>query len=57
MLKKIFISLILVFLLGLEVLVKAGNVSPFLFQILFNKNIELKKTQTDSVNILLLGIG
>lgn len=57
MLKKLFISIMLVFLLGLEVLVKAGNVSPFLFQILFNKNIELKNAQTDSVNILLLGIG
>jgi len=37
-------------------IVKTANVYPFLFQLIFNRSIELK--QTDSrINILLLGIG
>lgn len=55
--KKLFISLFLIFVLGLEVLVKGGNISPLLFQLIFNKNIELKKTSPEKINILLLGIG
>ena len=55
--KKLFISLFLIILLGLEVLVKGGNISPLLFQLIFNKNIELKKTSPEKINILLLGIG
>jgi len=55
--RKLLIGIFLVFLLGLEVLIKAGNVTPFLFQILFNKNIELNHSNPDSINILLLGIG
>lgn len=55
--KKIIISLFLIFVLGLEVLVKGGNISPLLFQLIFNKNIELKKTSPEKINILLLGIG
>lgn len=54
--KKLFILLFLVLVLGLEVLVKAGNISPFLFQFLFNKNIELKKSTPERINVLLLGI-
>lgn len=57
MFKKILITLILTFLLALEVLIKSGNISPLIFQILFNKNIDLKKSSPDSVNILLLGRG
>lgn len=56
--KKIF-SLFLVFavLLALVIFIK---IAPFLntaFQLTFNKNIELKKTFDQRVNILLLGIG
>lgn len=57
LLKKLFIVLFFVLILGLEVLIKAGNVSPFLYQFLFNKNIELKKSTPERINILLLGIG
>jgi LCP family protein required for cell wall assembly len=55
--KKLLVGLLLFSLLGLEVLIKAGNVSPFLFQILFNKNVELKHANPDSINLLLLGRG
>ena len=55
--KKLFVSLFLIILLGFEVVVKTGSVSPFLFQLLFNKNIELKKGDQNVINILLLGIG
>lgn len=55
--KKLFILLFFVLILGLEVLVKAGNISPFLYQFLFNKNIELKKSTPERINVLLLGIG
>lgn len=54
--KKFFILLFLVITLALEVIVKTGSVSPFLFQIIFNKNIELKKTDQNTINVLLLGI-
>lgn len=55
--KKLFISIFLILVLGLEVLVKGGNISPLLFQLIFNKNIDLKKTSPEKINILLLGIG
>ncbi len=57
--KKILVFLSLFLILGLEVVVKGGFISPILFQVLFNKNIELKKTAVEdqSINILLLGIG
>lgn len=57
--KKALLLLSLVVILGLEVIVKGGYISPILFQVLFNKNIELKKTanENNSINILLLGIG
>lgn len=57
LLKKIFLLIAVFILLGLEVLVKSGNISPLLFQVLFNKNIELKKSDPQTINILLLGIG
>jgi polyisoprenyl-teichoic acid--peptidoglycan teichoic acid transferase len=41
----------------LEAVYKAGSVSPFVFQLFFNKDIELKKSEPGSVNLLLLGIG
>lgn len=57
MFKKIIILLSLVVLLGLEVLVKSGNISPLFFQLLFNNKIELKSTEPQRINILILGIG
>lgn len=44
-------------LFGLQVLVKSGNISPFIFQLLFNHNIQLKQSTPDSINLLLLGRG
>jgi polyisoprenyl-teichoic acid--peptidoglycan teichoic acid transferase len=42
----------------LEAIYKAGSVSPFAFQLFFNRdNIDLKKSEPGSVNLLLLGIG
>lgn len=55
--KKLFISIFLVIVLGLEVLSKGGNVSPLIFQLLFNRNIDLKTTTPERINFLLLGIG
>lgn len=62
LLKKILILIFLVSVLVLEVIVRSGNVTPIIFQVLFNKNnIELKntsvKTDPQSVNLLILGIG
>lgn len=54
--KKLFIAFFIILFLGLEVLVKAGNISPVLFQVLFNKNIDLKKSSPETINLLLLGI-
>ena len=55
--KKIFILFFLVTIIICEAVLKSGSVSPFIFQILFNKNIELKNTDPKNVNLLLLGIG
>ncbi len=55
--KKLFILLFLVIIIALEIVMKAGSISPLLFQLLFNKNIELKKTDPQTINLLLLGIG
>lgn len=57
--KKLLVLASLVIILGLEVVVKGGFISPILFQVLFNKNIELKNIapEENSINILLLGIG
>lgn len=55
--KKILISLFFIVVLGLELVIKGGNLSPFFFQVLFNKNIDLKKTNSQTINFLLLGIG
>ncbi len=57
LLKKTLLLLFVFVLFGLEVLVKSGNISPLLFQLIFNKNIELKKSDTQTINLLLLGIG
>lgn len=57
LLKKIIIFLFFLVAFGLEVFIRGGNVGPVLFQVLFNKNIELKKTTPDKINLLLLGRG
>ena len=55
--RKLIISLFLILILGLEIAVKGGNVTPFLFQVLFNRDIELKESTPERINVLLLGIG
>jgi len=55
--KKILIIIgVLFFVIFGKVIITTLSLSPFLFQVLFNKNIDLKKTQ-DRVNVLLLGVG
>jgi len=54
--KKLFLLLFLIVAFSLEVLIKTGGISPFLFEIIFNKNIELKRSDKNTINILLLGI-
>lgn len=54
--KVIIILTVLLFIFFGNVLIKALQLSPVILEVLFNKNIELKKTQ-DRVNVLLLGIG
>lgn len=51
----IIIAIILIFFVG-KAIVKFANISPFLFELLFKKEISLKKSD-DNVNVLLLGIG
>lgn len=51
----IILSLIIIFFVGKGVL-KIARLSPFLFQLLFNRDIDLK-TNDDHINVLLLGIG
>lgn len=55
---------ILIIVLGILAIIIFGRIllgvvkySPVLFQLLFNKSIELKKTTENRINILLLGIG
>lgn len=55
--KKLFVLLFFFVSFGLEIIVKGGNLSPLLFQIIFNKNIELRKSDPQTINVLLLGIG
>ena len=51
----IVIAILLLIFFG-KAIVTALNLSPFLLQVFFNKNIDLKKTQ-DRINVLLLGVG
>jgi len=37
--------------------VKTASVYPFLFQLVFNRGVNLKQTSDSRINILLLGIG
>jgi polyisoprenyl-teichoic acid--peptidoglycan teichoic acid transferase len=56
-LKKFLVGFFLLLIFSLELVVKGGSISPLVFQLLFNKNIELRKTEPERVNLLLLGIG
>jgi len=51
----LFIGVLFLVVFG-KVIITTLSLSPFFFQVLFNKNIDLKKTQ-DRVNVLLLGVG
>lgn len=58
--KKIVISLIIAAALLLLIIFRMSGLykfTPAFFQFLFNRNIELKKTANQRINILLLGIG
>jgi len=54
--RPLILVAIIVVILAIFV-VKTANVYPFLFQLLFNRGIDLKQTTDNRVNILLLGIG
>lgn len=57
MLKKVSIVIAVLFLIFFgKVIITTLQLSPFFFQLFFNQNIDLKKTQ-DRVNVLLLGVG
>ncbi len=51
----IILSLIVLFFVG-KAIIKIAEFTPFLFQLIFNREIDLK-TNDDHINILLLGIG
>ncbi len=54
--KKVFITLFIVLILSLQVIIRAGSLSPILFQLIFNKNIDLRTTKDERINFALLGI-
>jgi LCP family protein required for cell wall assembly len=54
--RPLILVAIIVVILAIFV-VKTASVYPFLFQLLFNRGINLKQTTDSRVNILLLGIG
>jgi polyisoprenyl-teichoic acid--peptidoglycan teichoic acid transferase len=55
--KKIFIFLTLTLVFSIQTIIKGGSLSPLIFQVVFNKNIELRKTDQQNINLLILGIG
>src|SRR3989338_8206563 len=54
--KKTLISFFLIVTLSLQFVISGGSISPILYQLIFNKNIELKSTEYERINVLLLGI-
>lgn len=55
--KKVFIAIGLIFVAGLIIIVsRTSKLYPILFQVLFNKDVQLKK-ENSNINILLLGTG
>ncbi|MBI2421074.1 MAG: LCP family protein [Candidatus Levybacteria bacterium] len=57
MVKNFFFASIFVAVLSFQVVLQSGSFAPFLFQMVFNGNIELRKADPQRINILLLGIG
>lgn len=55
--KKFIIVIFFTIVFGLQAVIKGGDLSPLLFQIIFNKNIDLRMTNQNTINFLLLGIG
>jgi LCP family protein required for cell wall assembly len=54
--RPLILLAVIVVLLAIFV-IKTANVYPFLFQLVFNRGINLKQTTDSRINILLLGIG
>ncbi len=54
--KKVWLGIIILLLILSPFILKAGKAIPVIWQVIFNKNIELKK-ENGNINILLLGIG
>jgi LCP family protein required for cell wall assembly len=57
LLKRILLFAFLIIILGLQVIIRSGEFSAIFFQVALNKNIDLKKTDPKTINLLLLGIG
>src|SRR5437899_1354222 len=56
--RRVITWLVIVFLVMLGIgVVNAVKHIPFLWQLTFNKRIELKRTQENKINLLLLGVG
>lgn len=54
--RPLILLAIIVVILAIFV-VKTASIYPILFQLLFNKQVELKQTTDNKINVLLLGIG
>lgn len=55
--KKVFIAIGLIFVAGLIILIiRTSKIYPILFQVFFNREIQLKK-ENANINVLLLGTG
>lgn len=57
--KKLLLAALIIvgLILGVKILLTIINFAPVAYQVAFDKNIDLKRTQDQRVNILLLGIG
>jgi LCP family protein required for cell wall assembly len=55
--KRPLILLVVIVVLLAIFVIKTANVYPFLFQLVFNRGINLKQTTDNRINILLLGTG
>jgi LCP family protein required for cell wall assembly len=54
--RPLILLAIIVFILAIFV-IKTASFYPFLFQLIFNRGVNLKQTSDNRINILLLGIG
>jgi LCP family protein required for cell wall assembly len=55
--KRPLILLVIIVVILAIFIVKTASVYPFLFQLVFNRGVNLKQTSDNRINILLLGIG